>query len=159
LKKSYLAIAAVVIGVLALFLAKSSKHDALPSTVTTDQANTVTTTPAQTNRSTSGSVTYKDGSYTGSSSANRYGYVQVKAVISGGKLSDITYLQLPDSHQRSVQISSYASPKLKQEAISAQSADVNIISGATSTSDSFAQSLKSALDAAKVTASATTNGV
>jgi uncharacterized protein with FMN-binding domain len=154
LKKSYLAVAAVIIGVLALFLSKTGKQDTLTSTVALDQANTLTTKPVTTNSVPSSSVSYKDGTYTGSSSANRYGYVQIKAVISSGKLTDITFLQLPDSHQRSVQISTYASSKLKQEAITAQSADVNIISGATMTSDSFAQSLQSALDAAKVPAAA-----
>ena len=90
-------------------------------------------------------VSYKNGSYTGSVADAIYGNVEVQATISGGKLTDVTFLQYPSDRTTSVGINSQAMPYLKQEAIAAQSAQVNIISGATATSQAFAQSLTSAL--------------
>lgn len=91
---------------------------------------------------------YKDGSYTGSTEDAYYGNVQVKATISGGKLTSVTFLDYPHTHQTSVYINQQAMPYLQQEAIKAQSANVNIISGATYTSQAFIQSLSNALSQA-----------
>ena len=91
---------------------------------------------------------YKDGTYTGSSADAYYGNVQVAATISGGKLTDVKFLQYPNSHQTSVIINQQAIPYLKQEAIQSQSSNVQIISGATFTSQAFQQSLQSALSQA-----------
>lgn len=92
---------------------------------------------------------YKDGSYTGTAADAFYGYIQVKATISGGKLTDVVFLQYPNDRDRSVFINQQAMPYLKQEAIAAQSASVNIVSGATDSSQAFIQSLSSALSQAK----------
>ena len=94
-------------------------------------------------------VSYKDGSYTGKSSDAFYGYVQVRAIITGGKLSDITILDYPQDRDNSVEINNAALPQLKQEAIQVQSAQVDGISGATDTSQAFEQSLADALAQAK----------
>ncbi|HEX5407529.1 MAG TPA: FMN-binding protein, partial [Pseudonocardiaceae bacterium] len=64
-----------------------------------------------------------------------------------GKLSDIVVLQ-QTSGGRSEQIDSYALPVLKAEALAARSADIDVVSGATYTSQGYAQSLQAALDAA-----------
>lgn len=93
---------------------------------------------------------YKDGQYIGSSADAFYGFVQVKAIISGGKITDVQFLSYPSDRQNSIQINSQAMPYLTQEAIAAQSANVNIVSGATDTSQAFIQSLASALTQAKV---------
>ena len=76
-----------------------------------------------------------------------YGPVQVRAVVSNGKLTDVTPVQLPNDTPHSQQISNYAAPQLRQEALKAGSAHIDIVSGATYTSDGYAQSLQSALDA------------
>ncbi len=94
-------------------------------------------------------ATYKDGQYTGTAADAYYGFIQVLAVISGGKLTDVQFLQYPNDRSNSVAINSQAMPYLKQEALQAQSANVNIVSGATDTSQAFIQSLSSALDKAK----------
>lgn len=88
---------------------------------------------------------YKDGTYTGSVADAYYGNVQVAAVIGGGKITTVNFLQYPDTHSTSVIINQQAMPYLQQEAIKAQSANVQIISGATFTSQAFAQSLAAAL--------------
>jgi len=97
---------------------------------------------------TGSSASYKDGTYTGSIADAYYGNVQVKATISSGKITSVTFLQYPNTHSTSVYINQQAMPYLQQEAIKAQSANVNIISGATYTSQAFIQSLGNALSQA-----------
>ena len=76
--------------------------------------------------------------------------MQVALVVSGGKVTDVKVLQSTNFAQRSVQISSYADPILRGEVIQAQSANVQMISGATYTSDGYLQSVQSALDKAGI---------
>jgi uncharacterized protein with FMN-binding domain len=97
---------------------------------------TATSTPAS---------RYKDGSYTGSVADAQWGYIQVKAIIKNGKITDVQFLQYPNERERSVYINSIADPELTSEAIQAQSAQVDYISGATDTSEAFMQSLSDAL--------------
>ena len=92
---------------------------------------------------------YVDGSYTGSVADAYYGNVQVEATISGGKLAAVKFLQYPSDRSTSRYINSQAMPLLEQEAISAQSANVSGVSGATDTSQAFVESLGSALSKAK----------
>lgn len=92
---------------------------------------------------------YKDGTYTGSTADAFYGPLQIKAMISGGKISDVQFLQYPSDRSRSMVINTLAMPQLKNEAIQAQSANVTIVSGATDSSNAFMQSLASALSQAK----------
>ena len=75
-----------------------------------------------------------------------YGAAQVKVTVSGGTITSIEAVQLQGNDPRSVQISSSAEPVLQQEALAAQSADIDAVSGATFTSESYTQSLQSALD-------------
>ncbi|ROP75163.1 MULTISPECIES: FMN-binding protein [unclassified Frigoribacterium] len=90
-----------------------------------------------------------DGTYTGTAVSTRYGTVQVQVTISGGTFGDVTALHLTDDDGRSVQISARAAPVLAQEAVAAQSASIDTVSGATYTSDGYLQSLQSALDQAR----------
>lgn len=93
-------------------------------------------------------TTYKDGAYTGNVADAFYGYVQVKVIVAGGKITDVQFLDFPQDRRTSVEINSQATPLLRQEAIQAQSANVNIISGATQTSRAFRESLSNALSQA-----------
>ena len=90
----------------------------------------------------------KDGSFTGTAEPNPYGNVQVQAVISGGKLTNVVVLQVPDRSGYEDQIVQVALPELKSEALSAQNANIDVVSGATYTSQGYAESLQSALDQA-----------
>ena len=100
-----------------------------------------------TNSALSGTV--KDGTFTGSEVDAYYGLVKVKTTILGGKMTDVQFLEYPSDRRTSVRINSFAVPNLQQEAIQAQTANVDIISGATLTSEAFRVSLQAALDAAK----------
>ncbi len=75
----------------------------------------------------------------------RYGPVQVEITVKNGKLTDVQALQLPSDRQYSAEISQYVQPYLRREALQAQSANIDLISGATYTSDGYARSLQSAL--------------
>lgn len=103
------------------------------------------TTPASTNTY---SGKYKDGTYTGNVTDAFYGNIQVQVAVSGGKIADVTFLQYPNDRETSVMINEQAMPLLKQEAIQAQSAQVDGVSGATQTSIAFIKSLGSALQKA-----------
>jgi len=92
---------------------------------------------------------YADGTYVGSIADAYYGNVQVQAVIQNGKIVDVQILQYPSDRSRSVSINTYAMPILRNEAISLQSANVDIVSGATDSSQAFGQSLGSALAQAR----------
>ena len=91
----------------------------------------------------------KDGTYTGPEVDAYYGLVKVQATIQNGKISDVQFLEFPSDRRTSQRINSFAVPNLQQEAIQAQTASVDVISGATLTSQAFMMSLQSALDSAK----------
>jgi len=92
---------------------------------------------------------YRDGAYTGPTINAYYGLVQVQATVQNGRLTNVVFLQYPNDRRTSIQINNYAMPYLQQEAIQAQSANVNLISGATLTSQAFYYSLRSALQTAQ----------
>ncbi len=91
---------------------------------------------------------YKDGQYTGTTASTVYGDVQVQVTISGGKITDIEVPTYPTGAGHTIQLSDSSLPVLKSEAIATQSANVNVVSGATQTSQGFMQSLASALSQA-----------
>ncbi|MBY8872802.1 FMN-binding protein [Micromonospora sp. PLK6-60] len=88
------------------------------------------------------------GTVTGSVAQTRWGPVQVRITVSGGKITDVTAVRVPDGNFRDQQINDYAVPILRQEAIAAQSAQIDTVSGATVTSDGYRESLQAAIDAA-----------
>jgi uncharacterized protein with FMN-binding domain len=90
----------------------------------------------------------KSGTFTGDTVNTQFGPVQVKITVKAGKLTDVTPLQLTTDGGRSVQISNYAAPILRSEVLSAQSAKVSSVGGATYTSQGYLSSLQSALDKA-----------
>ena len=92
---------------------------------------------------------YKDGVYTGDTVDVYYGNVQVQATVQNGKIAEVKFLQSPGDRRTSIMINSQAMPMLQSEAIQAQSANVNGVSGATATSQGFVASLGSALAKAK----------
>ncbi|MCX5317694.1 FMN-binding protein [Streptomyces sp. NBC_00154] len=88
------------------------------------------------------------GTFTGDPIDTRYGTVQVAAILSKGKITAVKVLQAPDQNGRDQEIASYSLPRLTQEAIGAQSAHIDAVSGASYTSQGYIQSLQSALDQA-----------
>lgn len=104
--------------------------------------------PAPSSAAASSSHSGASGSYTGTAAETIYGPVQVRATLSGGRLTAVTVLQVPDRGGYEQQIVADDVPRLTSEALSAQSAHIEAVSGATYTSQGYMQSLQSALDQA-----------
>ena len=107
-------------------------------------AATATSTPTATATSTAKATGTRTA--TGDVEPTQYGNAQVRVTVSGGKITKIEALQLQGNDPKSVAISSYAEPLLRASALSKQSADIDMVSGATYTSESYQASLQSALD-------------
>ncbi len=103
------------------------------------------TTPAATTPSASSTKTF-----TGDAISTRFGDVQVRITVVAGKVTTSVVTQVPWSDHRDQEINSYAVPILNGEAVTAQSAQIDMVSGATFTSDGYIQSLQSALDQANL---------
>ena len=151
-------LAVVIIGAFILFslLYNHSNILALPQNSLTDpgssSASSVPTaagTAGPPNSTSTPNAHYKDGTYTGSVADAQWGNVQVQVVIQNGKMTNVTFLQYPNERSRSMMINSQADPELISEAISAQSANVDVVTGATDSSDAFMQSLSNALSQAQ----------
>lgn len=87
----------------------------------------------------------KDGTYTSVASPNAYGNIQLQVTVKDGKITTITTVQAPN-HGRSQSVNAQALPELTNRAISAQSADIQFVSGATETSTAFVNSLQDAIN-------------
>ena len=85
---------------------------------------------------------------TGTAADTIYGPVQVQITVKNGKVTAAQAVQYPQDSPRDQQINSYAIPVLNQEAVSASSASIDAVSGATYTSGGYVTSLQSALDKA-----------
>jgi uncharacterized protein with FMN-binding domain len=93
-------------------------------------------------------ATYADGTWTGSAVDEPWGTFEVKAVVTDGRITDVVLVASP-TDRHSSRINTQAVPRLTASAIATQSANVDMVSGATWTSESYATSLQAALDAAK----------
>ncbi|MEW1772479.1 FMN-binding protein [Streptomyces sp. NPDC086777] len=96
----------------------------------------------------SGSSSTGTRTVTGDTVQTRWGPVQVKVTVKNGRVTDVTALQYPTDNPRDQEINQYALPQLRSEALAAQSASIDTVSGATYTSQGYQQSLQSALDSA-----------
>jgi uncharacterized protein with FMN-binding domain len=121
------------------------------STVAPSSASTPSSSAsASTGSGSSSSV--KSGTVTGAAKTTRFGTTQVKVTIANGRITEVATVQLNQNDPRSVQISESAAPVLRSEVLSKQTAKVDVVSGATYTSDAYEASLQSALDTAGYTA-------
>jgi uncharacterized protein with FMN-binding domain len=89
-----------------------------------------------------------NGTFNGAPADTQFGPVQVQISVSGGKITSVRMLQVPQQTGHDIRINSQAVPILNQEAVQAQSAQIDTVSGATYTSQGYVQSLQSAIDAA-----------
>ena len=159
--RAKIASAAVSAGVL-LIGWQASVHSSVPSSATTSSGTTATsqpsssatathpTTAAPPNSATAGQAAggYIDGTYTGSAYSNEFGSWTVTVTIADGQITDVT-ASTTAQDRRSQGINTQAVPRLRTQVLTAQSAQVDTISGATLTSHSYLSSLQSALDEAQ----------
>ncbi len=125
---------------------KPAAATAPPADATVPPPTATAPPTGQTTSPTTGAATAQ--TYDGDPVDNQYGTVQVRITVQGKHVTAVDAIQLPSDRQRSEFISQQAAPYLQQEALQAQSAHIDIVSGATYTSESYIQSLQSALDKA-----------
>ncbi len=121
-----------------------------PSSTTTETTTTTTpetTTPAEATGAASG---YADGAYLGTAEYTEWGDVQVEVTITNGAIVAVAAVQYPTG-RKSSSINDQAVPMLEAQAVALQSADLDIVSGATYTSRTYVNSLQAALDQAVLT--------
>ena|SRR5450830_732632 len=90
----------------------------------------------------------KSGTFTGATAQTRWGPVQVRIVVANGKITSADAIRYPSGNGNDAQINAYAIPQLNAEAVAANSAKIDMISGATVTSGGYLQSLQNAVDQA-----------
>jgi uncharacterized protein with FMN-binding domain len=144
MKRAPIVIGATVFGTAAV-LGFHAHAPALPSSGAA-ASSAPTSTPAPTSAATPASPGTK--SALGDPISTQYGNAQVRVTVANGKITTIEAVQLQSADPKSVQISGYAAPILQQSALSKQTANVDSVSGATYTSESYKASLQSALDKA-----------
>jgi uncharacterized protein with FMN-binding domain len=148
MKRAPIVLTATVAG-LAATLGFHTQSPATPATAvatTTTQPAPSTSSGSSSSSGTTASATTK--TVTSAVEANQYGNVQLKVTISAGKITKIEAVQIPNNDPKSSEINASAEPMLQQSALSAQSANIDAVSGATYTSDSYKAALQSALDKA-----------
>jgi uncharacterized protein with FMN-binding domain len=111
-------------------------------------ANSSSSSNSSSSTSRSRTSSAKSATYTGDSVDTQWGPVQVQITVSNGKVTSATAVVYPNGNPRDQQINSYALPKLNNEAASASSARIDMVSGATVTSTGYLGSLQSAIDKA-----------
>ncbi len=172
MKRVLLTLSATVVGIVALLSYKThgavtNASSGLPSaglpaaSSASDPPSSATTTtgappdpapiPSGAQSSTSARTSAAtSASYTGAAVTTRYGVVQVRVSVTGKKIINVSFVQLTAFDSRSQRINSGAAPILLRETLSAQSAHIDSVSGASYTSQGYDQSLQSALDQAGI---------
>lgn len=158
MRRIVIALVGTVSGLLMLFSYHTSLAGAGTLAVPASTGTATTTVPGPTSSGAAGSGSAGSGSsssaasgtYTGDTASTQWGPVQVRITVADGKITDATAVQYPSGNGKDQEINAYALPILAQEAVAAQSAQIDHVSGATVTSDGYVQSLQSAIDQANL---------
>lgn len=156
MRRVVLAVVATIAGLVGLLSFKThsvsvASPNAATSTTGPGSASPPNTAPSEgspSSPSSSGGAASMAKTVTGDAVDTRWGPVQVKITVANGKLTDVTPVVYPTENPRDQQINAYAIPELTREALAAGSAKIDMISGATYTSEGYIDSLQSALDKA-----------
>ena len=127
----------------------TAKASPTPTKSTAKPTPKPTVTPKPTPKPSSTTKTVTGSTVSVSEGRRVFGVVQVRLTLTNGKITAASAVQAPEGDPHSAQISQFSIPILGQEVLSAQSASIAAVSGATYTSDAYAQSVQAALDAAK----------
>lgn len=161
MRKIVYAVLATISGLVLIFSYRTSLEAVQPMAITGPAAANDTTSTTPTDSSTgdaSSEVTpseaapsgsgIADGTYTGGAADTRYGPVQVQITVSEGQIADVQLIDYPTSNSKDQQINQRAIPVLVSETVQAQSSQIDMVSGATYTSQGYITSLQSAIDQA-----------
>lgn len=145
MKKGIIIILAVALIGIAGLAARGHDDNAAPLSAPASQSDNSSVQSARTDSQPAG---YKDGNYTGDTENTVYGQVQVAVMVSGGKITGVNFLRMPDDRGHTQEVTAFAEPLLKDETLRKQSAHIDFVGGATQTSEGYQESLQSALDMA-----------
>jgi uncharacterized protein with FMN-binding domain len=145
MKRAPLVLAGTVAGVAGV-LSFHPQPGASPAGGAIGAKPTTPSSSASTNTTASSTTKAATRTATGADAPNQYGDVQVRVSVSGTKITDVTAVALPGGDGKSQEINAAAGPQLAHQALAAQSAKIDGVSGASYTSDSYKTSLQSALD-------------
>ncbi len=150
MKRALFAIVTTIVGLVLLLQYKTPAPPALALPVTGSTPAGAGTTPAAAAPPETGAGPAPEAAriLVGQTIDTEQGPVQVQVTLTGTAITDVTMLQYPNGGGRDAEINSAALPQLIQQALAVQSADIQMVSGATYTSTGFIQSLQSALDQA-----------
>ena len=125
-------------------------HTSTSSTATASAESSAVAPVSSGTTSTASGTTAAAGtsSYAGDAASTKYGPVQVEITVANGTVTDVSVIDYPSGNGKDQQINARALPVLVQETLDAQSATIDMVSGATYTSDGYTESLQSALDQA-----------
>ena len=144
MRRMTLWIVSTVAAVVLLLSYRTSLGGSVPSTAAAP--GVVPGTPGPSGSARSGST--KNLTVNGTVAKTRWGPVQVQVIITNGKITDVRTLRRPSGNDRDEEINAYAIPQLRAEVLSAQSANIDAVSGASVTSGGYVESLQAALVAA-----------
>lgn len=147
MKRIIIAIGATVSGIVLLFSWPTSTNQPVGSAGGTAVA-TGGSTGSGTGTDTSTSAAATTATYDGAAASTRYGDVQVEITVTGDVVTDATAITYPNGNRHDQQINAYAIPILEAATVDAQSANLDMVSGATVTSRGYVASLQDALDQA-----------
>ncbi|MGW1748497.1 FMN-binding protein [Streptomyces sp. NPDC002092] len=149
LRRIVLASAATVSGMVLLLSLKPHSSPEAALAVPAPSSSSSTSSGSTGSGGSGGSTTTGTKTVTGDTVQTRWGPVQVRITLKNGRLTEVTAVTYPTDNPRDQEINSFALPRLRSEALQAQSANIDTVSGATYTSDGYRQSLQSALDSAR----------
>ncbi|MGY6020972.1 FMN-binding protein [Streptomyces spinosirectus] len=152
LRRVVLATAATVSGVVLLLSLKPASD---PSAAAAGAAPQQTAAAQESPQG--GSAAAGSGTVDGNVVQTQYGNVQVRLTVADGKITKADAVQAPKGGT-SDQKTALSVPKLNQEAVAAQSARIDSVSGATYTSTGYKKSLQSAIDKMKAGAGSSKSG-
>ncbi len=146
MRRVILAISSTVVVLVLLLGFKSQSAPSVTKPASASAGSGSSGSPSAAPSSSSSSSSTGTKTVTGEAADTRYGPVQVKVTATNGKITRVEAIDYPQTERRDQEINSFAIPELNQEALAAGNANIDIISGATYTSDGYIQSLQSALD-------------
>ncbi|GLZ55582.1 FMN-binding protein [Actinomycetospora sp. NBRC 106378] len=133
------------ISTVALLFSYKTSTSSSTAAETVAPATGTTTTAATPSRTSTSTYT---GTVTGTAADTRWGPVQVRVTVASGKITAVDVVEEPDGNGRDREINADAVPTLVSETLQAQSTRIDMVSGATYTSEGYVTSLQSALDQA-----------
>jgi uncharacterized protein with FMN-binding domain len=145
------ALIALVVTVVVTILLVNFKTQPALTISSTSTSRPAATAPKPSGSTSTNKPSTKPQTVVGPAVSNQYGIVQVAVTVSGSQIQEVRAVQLPSGDGRTNEISAQVGPLLRQETLNAQSGQIDTISGASYTSDSYRQSLQSALDKAAQT--------